>query len=153
MAEPEGFDRDISYAGVKRFTLFVLGLMVVCMALMWGLTSLMKKELPKQDPAPPPLPAARENPLPPEPRLQPSPPKDLKTLRDREDAVLTGYAWVDKAKGEAQIPIDRAIEIAAEKGLPVRYGPKAADAQGVRGNEGGGAPSFEGKSPGERAAK
>jgi hypothetical protein len=122
MVEPKGFDREINYKAVRRFSIFVLGLMVVCMALMWGVASLLKKELPKQDPPAPPLAEARENPLPPEPRLQPSPPKDLQALRQREDAVLSGYAWVDRAKGEAQVPVDRAIEIVSESGLPVKYG-------------------------------
>ena len=122
MVEPKGFDREINVKAVRRFSIFVLGLMVVCMALMWGVAILLKKELPKQDPPVPPLAEARENPLPPEPRLQPAPPKDLQALRQREDAVLSAYAWVDRAKGEAQVPIDRAIEIAAERGLPVRYG-------------------------------
>jgi len=130
MAEKKGFDSEINVPLVKRFSLFVLGLMFVCMALMWGVASLVKKELPKQDPPAPPLAEARENPLPPEPRLQPSPPKDLLALRQREDAVLSGYAWVDRAKGEAQVPIDRAIDIVSEKGLPVRYGSTPAASAG-----------------------
>ncbi len=150
MAEPQGFDREVNVRVVRRFSVFVLGLMVVAMALIWGVTSFLKKELPKQDPAPPPLEAARETPLPPEPRLQAAPPKDMQEFRTRENAVLNGYAWVDKEKGKAQIPIDRAIDIAVEKGLPVRYGPTPAETPGVRGKDGGGAPSFEGKSPGER---
>ncbi len=122
MAEPQGVDREINVRVVRRFSVFVLGLMVVAMALIWGVTSLLKKELPKQDPAPPPLEAARENPLPPGPRLQPAPPKDMQEFRARENAVLNGYAWVDKEKGEAQVPIDRAMDIVAEKGLPVKEG-------------------------------
>ncbi len=122
MAEPKAFDREINVRTVRRFALFVLGLIAFSMALIWGVAGLVKKELPKEDPAPPPLEAARENPLPPEPRLQSSPPKDMQEFRSREDAVLKGYAWVDRAKGEAQIPIDRAIDIAAQNGLPVKYG-------------------------------
>ena len=32
---------------------------------------------------------------------------------------MTSYAWIDRAAGVAQIPVDRAIEIVAERGLPV----------------------------------
>jgi hypothetical protein len=39
-------------------------------------------------------------------------------LRAQEDAILTSYAWVDKKAGVARIPIDRAIEIVTERGLP-----------------------------------
>ncbi len=122
MAEPPHIDREIDARTVRRFALFVLGLIGVAILLIWGVGSLVKKELPKQDPAPPPLEAARENPLPPEPRLQQAPPKDMQEFRAREDAVLKGYAWVDKEKGEAQIPIDRAIDLVVAKGLPVKEG-------------------------------
>jgi hypothetical protein len=35
----------------------------------------------------------------------------LKTLREESQKELTTYAWVDKNKGVAQIPIDRAMEV------------------------------------------
>ncbi len=122
MAEPQGIDREINVRVVRRFAVFVLGLIAAAIALIWVVAGLAKKELPKQDPAPPPLEAARENPLPPGPRLQPAPPKDMQEFRERENAVLNGYAWVDKEKGEAQIPIDRAIDLVVAKGLPVKEG-------------------------------
>jgi hypothetical protein len=118
-----GTDREIDYRAVWRFTAFILGLIVVCMALMWVLSRFLKNEIAGRQPAAPPLAGARENPLPPAPRLETSPAKDLADLREREAAVLSAYAWVDKAKGIAEVPVDRAIEIAAERGLPVKYGP------------------------------
>ena len=35
----------------------------------------------------------------------------LKTLHEETQKELTTYAWVDKAKGVARIPIDRAMEV------------------------------------------
>jgi len=35
----------------------------------------------------------------------------LKTLREENEKELTTYAWVDKNKGVARIPIDRAMEL------------------------------------------
>jgi hypothetical protein len=35
----------------------------------------------------------------------------LKGLREEETRALTTYAWVDKAKGSARIPIDRAMQL------------------------------------------
>jgi hypothetical protein len=35
----------------------------------------------------------------------------LKTLREESQKDLTTYAWVDKSKGVARIPIDRAMEL------------------------------------------
>src|SRR5438132_14116212 len=35
----------------------------------------------------------------------------LKTTRDAASKELNSYAWVDKGKGSARIPIDRAMEL------------------------------------------
>jgi len=67
-----------------------------------------------------PLAAAADARLPPEPRLQTNPREDLRQLRQREDAVLTSYGWVDKNAGIARIPIDEAIRLTVQKGLPTR---------------------------------
>ncbi len=57
---------------------------------------------------------------PPAPRLQTAPLKDLQELRARDAAALQHYAWVDREAGVVRIPIARAIEILAERGLPAR---------------------------------
>lgn len=36
---------------------------------------------------------------------------NLKTLREADAKALRGYAWVDKAKGTAHIPIERAMQL------------------------------------------
>jgi len=56
----------------------------------------------------------------PEPRLQLAPREDLAALRTREDAELNSYGWVDKTSGVVRIPIDRAMDLVLERGLPVR---------------------------------
>jgi len=57
---------------------------------------------------------------PPFPRLQISPAEDLKAFREREEAKLTSYGWVDKENGIVRIPIERAMGLLLERGLPVR---------------------------------
>jgi len=44
---------------------------------------------------------------------------DLATLHDRENLLLNYYSWVDESKGTVRIPIQRAMELIAEQGLPV----------------------------------
>jgi len=56
--------------------------------------------------------------VPPEPRLQLNAPLDLKRLREQEDAVLNSYGWIDKSNGTVRIPIERAIDLLAQRGLP-----------------------------------
>jgi hypothetical protein len=57
---------------------------------------------------------------PPEPRLQTTPRQDMNDLRAREDQLLNSYGWVDKEKGVVRIPIDRAMQLVVERGLPTR---------------------------------
>ena len=64
-------------------------------------------------------PLAEEH-LPPEPRLQTTPPADMRTFRAHEDAVLNSPGWIDEGKGVAHIPIEDAKRLLLERGLPVR---------------------------------
>lgn len=80
---------------------------------------------------------------PPEPRLQVAPRDDLAGLHAREDALLHGYAWVDRQAGVARIPIDRAIEILAAGGGKGAAGADAA-AGAVGADAAGGAGADEG---------
>src|SRR5437764_125754 len=58
--------------------------------------------------------------LPPMPRLQSAPITDLGDMRAAEDQILTGYGWVDQPRGVVRIPIDRAMDLLAQRGLPTR---------------------------------
>jgi hypothetical protein len=54
--------------------------------------------------------------------------ESLKTLREETDKALTTYAWVDKNKGTARIPIERAMELTVAelaKQKPAPAGPIA----------------------------
>ena len=54
--------------------------------------------------------------------------ENLKTLREEADKTLTTYAWVDKNKGAARIPIARAMELTVAelaKQRPAPAGPIA----------------------------
>ena len=70
--------------------------------------------------------------VPPEPRLQVSAPKDLRTLRASEQDILTTYGWVSREAGVARIPIARAMQLILERGLPkATETPARAPAKGV----------------------
>jgi hypothetical protein len=53
-------------------------------------------------------------------RLQVDAQNELREMRAAEDATLHSYGWVDKNAGIVRIPVDRAMEILAKKGLPAR---------------------------------
>ncbi|MBO9539951.1 hypothetical protein J7643_05080 [bacterium] len=44
----------------------------------------------------------------------------LARFRESEEQLLNGYGWVDRTTGTIRIPIDRAMELVASRGLPVR---------------------------------
>ena len=55
----------------------------------------------------------------PEPRLQDKAVQDLQQMHAEEDQILNSYGWVDQKKGTVRIPIDRALDLLAQRGLPV----------------------------------
>jgi len=57
---------------------------------------------------------------PPAPQLEETPILDLARERAAEDQLLNSYGWVDRQSGTVRIPIDRAIDLLAERGLRSR---------------------------------
>ena len=45
--------------------------------------------------------------------------QDITEMHAREDLLLNNYTWIDESKGTVRIPIDRAMELIAQRGLPV----------------------------------
>lgn len=54
----------------------------------------------------------------PQPRLEVKPGASLAELRAAEDADLNSYGWIDRSAGTVRIPIDRAMQLLLERGLP-----------------------------------
>src|SRR5438132_4494267 len=44
----------------------------------------------------------------------------LQQLRATEDALLNTYGWIDRENGVVHIPIQRAMDLVLQRGLPVR---------------------------------
>ncbi len=59
-------------------------------------------------------------PQPPEPRLQPDPVAENNDMRENQDERLNTYGWVDQAAGLTHIPIERAMDLVAQRGIPAR---------------------------------
>ena len=60
----------------------------------------------------------------PTPRFQENPQQELQELRAKQKALLEGYGWVNKEAGIARIPIEDAMRIVVERGLPAREAAK-----------------------------
>jgi hypothetical protein len=58
--------------------------------------------------------------LAPEPRLQVVPGLDLRRQKALEEQRLTTYGWVEEENRIVRIPVDKAIDVLVENGLPAR---------------------------------
>src|SRR5579875_473067 len=54
------------------------------------------------------------------PQLQTHPAADLQNYLKQEREILNTYGWVDRKNGIVRIPIQRAMDILLQQGLPVR---------------------------------
>jgi hypothetical protein len=61
--------------------------------------------------------------LPPQPRLQQNPRRDLESFRAYEDGRLNSYGWIDRSKGVVSMPIDHAMQLTLQRGIPPRPAP------------------------------
>ena len=52
----------------------------------------------------------------PTPPLQSAPSLDLRALRAEKHALLSQYAWIDRAHGVVRIPVERAMELLIARG-------------------------------------
>ena len=118
--QPHLEERDVN---IRAFLCFGAGLVVTAIvihALVWLLFVYFNAREAAQPPAEYPLAIEQEKRLPPEPRLQTNPREDLRELRAGEDELLTTYGWVDRNAGVVRIPIDEAMKLVIQRGLPAR---------------------------------
>jgi hypothetical protein len=71
---------------------------------------------------------------PPPPRLEEVPGQELREVRATQEVLLHSYGWVDRQAGQARIPIERAIDLLVQRGLPART-PDDAERYRDRGGE------------------
>jgi hypothetical protein len=120
---------DFSPRGVRWFTGVLAVLAVMVLALMGGLLWVLSDgRTPGQGIVTPGVPARNMSPA---PDLQVASSLDYQEMRAAEEAQLRSYRWVDRESGIVAIPIERAMEILAGRGLPARK-PQAKSPQSKR---------------------
>jgi hypothetical protein len=113
-------ESDVHVRAIFAYGVGLLAVLVLVAGLVWLLFASLRERAERRDVAASPFAEEKEALLPPEPRLQVNPKEDLRQLRAAEDAVLNGYRWVDRNAGIVRIPIDEAIRLTLERGLPSR---------------------------------
>src|SRR5437773_2150974 len=116
--DPAGFDRELDRRAIVAFGIGLALLMIVVLSIVWLMMEVLRAGSVSRDPRPSPLAEANAPKEPPAPRLQSAPVDDMRALRAAEAAALQSYGWVDRDAAIARIPVDRAIDIVAERGLP-----------------------------------
>ena len=112
-AKHETRDADIGSLFLIAVILF-LGGGVVCLSV-WALMHVLgTKETAYKRPSP----VSRVVITPSEPRLETQPGVDLQQTRIREETQLNSYGWIDRGRGLAHIPIERAMALISAHGLP-----------------------------------
>lgn len=111
---------DISTRVVVVFATALVAAGVVVHVLVWLLFAYLGQATAVSYSRQYPLAAIGPAPLPAAPMLQVKPREELKQLRAEEDAILSSYRWIDPNAGIVRIPIDRAMQLVLERGLPVR---------------------------------
>lgn len=115
--------RAVTWCGVA----LILAAIVVHVALA-GLYKVFEHQHPSPD-APSRI-AFNTQMIAPEPRLQVEPAKELDHYFAAENQKLNSYGWVDKPAGVVRIPIQRAMDQIAQRGLPTR-GAGTQNASGI----------------------
>jgi len=110
----EIYDRELNLRAILGFGGGVMVVTLLALGVMWWMSVSFKHQEEAKDHAPSPIAEAQLDPIPPGPRLQATPPRDMDELRKRDREALTTYGWVDKSGGVARIPVARAIDILAQ---------------------------------------
>ena len=139
--------RDIRVAGVLYFLLALLIAGGIVHFIVQGLFGYLNHRYETTQPAVSPLlknPSSDTRRIPPQyngnyekflqdqfpaPQLEINERTELNDIRFREENILSTYGWVDQNAGKVHIPIDRAMDLLAQQGLPVRQEVPGTQAQ------------------------
>lgn len=128
--EPIGHEtRDVRVRLVVWFAVGLVGAGLIVHLLLAGLYRWLETQNPSPF-SPSRIVVAPPGNVAPAPRLQTNPQADLAGFAAAEEKRLHSYGWVDQDAGIVHIPIERALELIAERGLPTR-GPGTNNSSGL----------------------
>lgn len=109
--------RDVSPRAILYVGLGIIISAIIIHFAVWWLFGLFNESEAHKGKPPATLVNTKRQP-PPAPRLQTNAPADLQEMRAHEKALLESYGWVDQGRGIVHIPVERAIDLLVERGLP-----------------------------------
>ena len=133
-AEHGGYERqDLQVSGILYFLLTIVVVVVICLFGLRGLFAFLDHREKALQPAVSQLvtnvptdtrrisdPDEYLKKAFPDPRLETDERNQLNKEAVREEGLLYRYGWVDEKAGTVRIPIERAMDLIVQRGLPVR---------------------------------
>jgi hypothetical protein len=122
---------ETSDADVRAVMKFVVGLFLsiaATLVIVWVTFNYFARH---QELGPPASPFEDTRKLPPPgvPVLEAAPSREFKQYREAQKELLNTYGWVDQKAGVVRLPIDRAMDLVIERGLPVQKAPPQGEIQ------------------------
>src|SRR3954469_11393013 len=138
--QPQHEESDVNIKAIVGFGIFLVISAIVIHVALYGLYLFFDKMADKQNPAPNPMMKVEApggdtmsaesqaetskrlnrtfggNAL--NPMLQVDDTRDMDAMRKAQDTQMHEYQWTNKATGSVRVPIDRAMELIVERGLP-----------------------------------
>lgn len=106
-------ERDVDVVWVSLSGVVLLGVIAVSLVVMLKVFNVFRTEDMR-------APRTAERQVPPEPRLQANPREDIDAMRQTEEEQLHSYGWINRETGIVRLPIERAMTLLLQRGLPVR---------------------------------
>jgi hypothetical protein len=118
-ASPGYETRDANVRGVFNFLMFLSALLAIAALLCWGLF----RHFSRQNVGTASVSSfAGTGQAPPGHQLQVNPREDWLKYHEQQEQSLETYAWENRGAGIVRVPIERAMELLLQKGLPVQTG-------------------------------
>lgn len=111
---------DTSFSVPVIFGVGVVILIVTSIIVVIGLLGYFETTAAEQRNAAPASSVVDTQQLPAGPLLQANPERDWNQMQETKEEILHSYGWVDKRNERVRIPIDQAMDLLLERGLPVR---------------------------------
>jgi hypothetical protein len=123
--------QDLQVSGILYFLLTLIVVTVICLFFLKGLYAYLERHEKTLAPSVSPLvtniPADTRHIAPgypqsafPNPKLEEDERGQMNEIRINEEKELYSYGWVDEKAGTVHIPIERAMDLIVQRGLPVR---------------------------------
>jgi hypothetical protein len=125
IASPGYETRDVHVGAILNFLVILTVIILATVLTCWGIFRYFAAN---QDRSAANSPFEETRQLPKGPELQVNPREELLQYREKQQETLENYSWENRNAGIVRVPIERAMELLLQKGLPVQGASNATSA-------------------------